>query len=407
MASFKFDLKSKPNKDGKYTIQLILIKDRKNTSVSIKKSVLKYDWETTTERVKKSDKNHKRINGWIETLEKRADDYLKQMENNATPFTLDSWSSHIKRKPKSQGVTFKTLANEIIEELNNSNQISHALLYNTASNRYLKFCNENDVTFNEITYSKLIKFQSELIADDLSSETIKNYFAYIRSIYKEAIKRELIHAKLNPFKEFKIKVRENIQKKEYFTKEELERFISFESENPKLILAKKLFLLSYYSYGCNFIDLTKLKTANVHEQEITYRRTKTGVFVNFPITDKSKSLWDEFKEKATDDFLLPFSNFKGSPNSAEGIEYYKTLSKKALSTKVNPQLKKICKELEIDKNITFYCARHTFATHMKLANINIDIIRQALGHKSITSTANYLHQLPTNIMMEQLQGAFV
>lgn len=406
MASFKFTLKSVPNKKGKHTIQLILIKDRKNTSISIRKSVLKKDWEPTTERVKKSEKDYKNINHWIETLAKRTENYLADMEKRGVPFSLESWSSAIKKKPKSKGVTFKTLTDEIIDELNNANQISHARLYRTATNKYLKFCNKTDITFNEITYTKLVKFQSELIAEDISSKTIKCYFSYIRAVLIQAVKRELIHKSYNPFKDFKVQVRESVKKKEYLSKEELERFAEIELETEDLNFARDLFLLSYYSYGCNFIDLAKLTKNNLNKKDISYRRTKTGVFVEFSITEKSQELWDRLGKGAVEDFLLSLSSLKENAHSTKGIRYYKKLSADTLG-KVNPRLKTICSKLEIDKNITFYCARHTFATHMKLANVNVDIIRQALGHKSIATTANYLHQLPVNIVTKKLESAFV
>jgi len=54
--------------------------------------------------------------------------------------------------------------------------------------------------------------------------------------------------------------------------------------------------------------------------------------------------------------------------------------------------------LGIQKNITYYCARHTFATILKLNNISIDIIKEALGHKDIKSTMSYLNTLPNNTL---------
>ena len=102
MPSFNFALKPNPNKDGKFSIQMILIKDRKNTSISIRKSVHKAHWESSTERVKKSNKDYKRLNRWIETLSNRAQNYVDEMNESGIPFNLQSWSSAIKKKPKTK-----------------------------------------------------------------------------------------------------------------------------------------------------------------------------------------------------------------------------------------------------------------------------------------------------------------
>ena len=56
----------------------------------------------------------------------------------------------------------------------------------------------------------------------------------------------------------------------------------------------------------------------------------------------------------------------------------------------NIQLKKMLKSCEIEKNITFYTASHTLATTALRKDVNINIIKQSLGHKRISTTENYL-----------------
>ena len=56
----------------------------------------------------------------------------------------------------------------------------------------------------------------------------------------------------------------------------------------------------------------------------------------------------------------------------------------------NIQLKKMLKSCGIEKNITFYTARHTFATTALRKDVNINIIKQSLGHKRISTTESYL-----------------
>ncbi|MCB4234211.1 hypothetical protein LDL59_01310 [Kaistella anthropi] len=48
---------------------------------------------------------------------------------------------------------------------------------------------------------------------------------------------------------------------------------------------------------------------------------------------------------------------------------------------VNMQLKEIMKELQIKKNISYYCARHSFATVLKFNNISIETIKRSTWAK--------------------------
>lgn len=47
------------------------------------------------------------------------------------------------------------------------------------------------------------------------------------------------------------------------------------------------------------------------------------------------------------------------------------------------------KQVGIKKNITFHCARHTFATLLIYRGVSITTIQKLLGHKSVKTTQVY------------------
>ena len=53
-------------------------------------------------------------------------------------------------------------------------------------------------------------------------------------------------------------------------------------------------------------------------------------------------------------------------------------------------MKRIANEVGIDKNVTTYFARHSFATVLKRSGVEIPMISELLGHSSVNVTESYL-----------------
>ena len=63
---------------------------------------------------------------------------------------------------------------------------------------------------------------------------------------------------------------------------------------------------------------------------------------------------------------------------------------KQLTKTINKYMKRIAIELSIDKEITTYYARHSFATVLKRSGATTEMISELLGHSSVMVTENYL-----------------
>jgi site-specific recombinase XerD len=58
--------------------------------------------------------------------------------------------------------------------------------------------------------------------------------------------------------------------------------------------------------------------------------------------------------------------------------------------RMNSYLKELADRCAISKELTFHCARHTFATTVTLTNgVPIDTVSKMLGHKSLKTTQHY------------------
>jgi site-specific recombinase XerD len=76
---------------------------------------------------------------------------------------------------------------------------------------------------------------------------------------------------------------------------------------------------------------------------------------------------------------------------------------------MNGYLKEIADLCEIDKNLTFHVARHTFATTVTLTNgVPIESVSRMLGHKKIQTTQHYAKILDKKVScdMQILRAKF-
>ncbi len=69
---------------------------------------------------------------------------------------------------------------------------------------------------------------------------------------------------------------------------------------------------------------------------------------------------------------------------------------------VHGAMKRLVQELGIKKRVTIHTLRHSYATHLLEAGINLRLIQQYLGHSSLQATMIYLHL--TSLGQEQARA---
>jgi len=65
-------------------------------------------------------------------------------------------------------------------------------------------------------------------------------------------------------------------------------------------------------------------------------------------------------------------------------------------------MKRVVRDLGIKKKVTIHTLRHSYATHLLEAGINLRLIQQYLGHSSLQATMIYLHL--TSLGQEQARA---
>ena len=390
MTTFQFTLKNNAKSNGEKSIIMSFIKDRKNTSLSLRHSCTDQQWSAETERVKKSHPDYEKLNKFIDKYKGIASKIIEDLEDDNVPYTLQDVIYEIKNyKGDLKTMSYTKFQEIVIENLKKSDKIGSAQVDQDALNSLQKFFDKKDIGFNEIKYLTLKKYEAHCIEKGNTSATIGIRMRAIRSVFNQAIKAKVIKERQYPFKDYKISQIKSYSKKEFLNVSEIDLLKKYKPKDQYEEFAKDMFLFSYYSRGINFIDMMQLEKNALIDKNISYYREKTGVAVKFKLNSITEKILTKYKSEPDSKFLLSIVK-----NNNPTKTYLKNKSQKYLTIYVNKYLKDIMSNLKINKNITFYCARHSFATALKFENVSIEIIREALGHKDINSTMSYLNSLP-------------
>lgn len=165
----------------------------------------------------------------------------------------------------------------------------------------------------------------------------------------------------------KIKIPQSTR--EYLTLEELKRMIDTPVK-PNAREDKNAFLFCCFC-GLRYSDVTALTWRNIikdgAKMSISIIQKKTKHPVVAPLSDKAISYLPEQNGKGYDDkvFILP----------NQGV--------------TNKRLKKWAEDANVNKNVTFHVSRHTFATMMLTAGVDIYTTSKLMGHTDISVTQIY------------------
>lgn len=245
---------------------------------------------------------------------------------------------------------------------------------------------EKDIEFDKITRKFVFGFDEFLRFErrhgsktGLANNTTVKYIRNISSMVSHAKKMGLVAE--NPFSIYDKKLNE--VETTFLTLEELNSIENKVFSNRRLDVTRDLFLFSCYtSYAP--VDVMNLRKGNYTLDEdcdnwLKTKRQKTNVRTNVLVIPPLKRIIEKYKD------------------DPECIEDNRLVPNRSNSN-MNAYLKEIADLCNIDKNLTWYVGRHTFATTVALANdIPMEIISQIMGHKRITQTQHYAKLMDTSV----------
>ncbi|MBZ4675826.1 MAG: Site-specific recombinase XerD [Anaerophaga sp.] len=214
---------------------------------------------------------------------------------------------------------------------------------------------------------KLCEEYLRFMQNGLNGETPYNYFTKFKRVVRLAIKDGLI--KKDPLEGIKV-IRAKGLKKEILSLDEVKQLAKTPCKNSEV---KRAFLFSLYS-GLRWVDVKDLTFGNF---DLPNGKMKF---------DQSKTKHSSQNSQVVMDVTPTLLKLIGEPGLPDQKVFDLPTHTGALKS-----LKDWVKTAGINKNITWHCARHSFAVNLLTGANDIKTVASLLGHSGLKHMDTYSH----------------
>lgn len=240
-----------------------------------------------------------------------------------------------------------------------------------------------DVYLAEINHKLITDFEYYLKTEkNQQHNTAMSNIKKLKKIVRLCVANDWLDK--DPFKSYKITTKET--HRNFLLKEELETLMNKDISLQRLEQVRDIFVFSCYT-GLSYSDVMLLTPHDISigidgEQWIFTTRIKTNTGSRIPLLPVPKKILEKYAshpQVIANHALLP----------------------KLSNQRLNSYLKEITEICGLHKELTFHCARHTFATTVTLTNgVPIETVGKMLGHKCLRTTQIYAKILDTKVSQD-------
>ena len=275
-----------------------------------------------------------------------------------------------------------------IDRLREEGRYSTAHVYKNALFSFSVFCGTCNVSFRQITRESLRLYGQYLYENGLKLNTISTYMRMLRSIYNRGV--EAGNAPFVPRLFHEAYTGIDVCQKRALTAAELHRLLFDDPRSERLRRIQDIASLLFQLCGMSFADLAHLEKSALENNILRYNRIKTKTPMSVEVLDSAMVKIDRLRsvrksQPGCPDYLLDILCGDKSRKDENAYREYQS----ALRW-FNNSLKELARALHLKSPVTSYTLRHSWATIAKYRGVSIEMISEALGHKSIKTTQTYL-----------------
>lgn len=259
--------------------------------------------------------------------------------------------------------------------------------YRTDLCQFISFFDNSYIYATSISISDIEKYISYL-HQNFKPKTAKRKLASIKSFYHFLEYKDFIEQ--NPFNKIKTKFREPVILPKTIPLYIIETLLATMynefslAHTPyrrKRILLDIAICETLFSTGMRISELCNLKSTDVELHDATIRIFGKG----------SKERMIQLGNKDVIMLLEKYENEYKTEINKSGYFFVNSNATPISDQAIRRMIKKYCSLASIDLHITPHMFRHTFATSLLEADVDIRYIQEMLGHSSITVTEIYTH----------------
>ncbi len=329
--------------------------------------------------------DYKKLRTDFDDIEKRAIGLLEVMN----PPTFERFKRLFTQK--GGGGNVKKYFQMYIDQLKADDQPGTASNYNNAMKSLDDIKDIENADFMDITPAWLKDYQKQMTKKGKSLTTISMYLRALRTIYNVSIKDGIVNPAYYPFGRDKYTIPTARNNKRPLERQDIQALANY-SGNPINEKYRDFFLLSYCLMGLNMADILTLRWKQLDGRILNVTRKKTEQTsqneqqsIEMYVNDFAMGIIEKYGI-GKDGFIFDIVDPSDKP--AERLRKVKNFTRNA-----NQGLQAIAESIKINPNISTMYARHSAASHGLASGATIGDISQALGHKNIKTTSNYISSL--------------
>lgn len=352
----------RPNTDGTLSIYFYTNVNGKISWYSTNKSVKEKDWNKKEQEAKMSAPKWNDINNHLSLYTSKFEKYIQQCNINNEVARIDKLDILL-RSTTYQTNSYYEFVEFYIKEFKYKYTPKSIQGFETHINKMKVFKPKLDLNSIDIPLWKAYEAHLKEIGN--KTNTIHKQSKLLKKFLNQAI--DFGHINENTLKDLRVKSHEG--NREFLTVDEVNELQKLYNNKKKITKKGTRNVLRYFLFACytslRYQDVKELQYKNINNGTLNFEIHKTGKLISIPLSKKAKSLID-------DSLFLNKNVFKVFTNQV-----------------TNRHLKDIMKSAEINKKISFHCARNTWAMITLELTDNIALVSDVLGHADLKTTQIY------------------